>query len=855
MFAKAAASASVLPPKGVLALDSFDIRLIQYKYACYKLQEILRILDIMEKNLKPKEKDVDNNSPVVIPLVNHILSLCQGTLFNVHPIIRKRFNLLCSLKQCKLSEVVPPLSTSKIDIAVQFPNIEADSLEAARSKIYDFDFQWKLMRSLKVLVVNTTSIYNRKMRQLQLERTSSINRPYEVSEKMSPFGIQHVDDLLRSSELTLSLDFAVLIKDYEKDSSLNSFDKLDAQVGEKYINFVKKKVLPSIRLYYNQLSKYSNAIPAKRGSVGKENLPGFEFTLHRTYSLLLKIYNILIISISITREIYIPRKSYFNDVKTCLLSENIYDYERTLKELESFSENNRNSFIQELADDLAKYSDHGIIFKCGSINGKEYDTIVDLYKNSASKAAPLLRESLHLMNSWIKMWKFIRDNKATLEKYDRMSDDQLEKMAEEKRVVDKLSYLEAKSKKNETLPQKISSQSSSVVSSASTSISSSPPLNPIHVINTNDAKHTPISKVTGRQKLSTPSSVITSRRASVERVPRSHLALSPLSRTNSKNLSNSSSPRVSRRPSVVERKQCLPDGANASSNRVTVKKGLTRRPRSASLQSSFSNSTSPHSKGVRPVTNSNPVRSNSLEATAALNRKIVQDTVQKLMNPGNIIGTVNRSRSGSGTLNSKPSTTSQGIGKLSSGKSSSSKMKVQNDIIVSPSKIITYPLSTAVTLLTPPISKLKIQDEYDEVSNSLGHGPPEKLQFHDTDDNNASEVLYDDDPGNSIKRVRFIGVPPMTDAENPRPKRKGWYKKPAVLHYPPIPTQINTFRSKLTQEGIAFRTSLRGTDNDSNDNGKRADGRNSMLFNMDDNIFRESSGMTFASKIRDKLRS
>ncbi|AGO12023.1 AaceriADR360Wp [[Ashbya] aceris (nom. inval.)] len=59
-----------------------------------------------------------------------------------------------------------------------------------------------------------------------------------------------------------------------------------------------------------------------------------------------------------------------------------------------------------------------------------------------------------------------------------------------------------------------------------------------------------------------------------------------------------------------------------------------------------------------------------------------------------------------------------------------------------------------------------------------------------------------------IKKVRFIGVPPPTEDEDPKPKRKGWYKKPAVLHYP-TPSQSMIQKNKLRHEGYVFRTSLR----------------------------------------------
>ena len=47
LLAKAAASVSVPAIKGSIPLDSFDIKIIQYKNALYKLNELNRLLNIL----------------------------------------------------------------------------------------------------------------------------------------------------------------------------------------------------------------------------------------------------------------------------------------------------------------------------------------------------------------------------------------------------------------------------------------------------------------------------------------------------------------------------------------------------------------------------------------------------------------------------------------------------------------------------------------------------------------------------------------------------------------------------------------------------------------------------------------
>lgn len=105
MLAKAAASASVPAMKGSVYLDSHDVKIIQYKAAIYKLGETSRLLNLLQKNL---EKTADTE---IIPLMNYILSLGEGPMFNVHPVLRKRYQLLCEYKVCKVTAVNPALST------------------------------------------------------------------------------------------------------------------------------------------------------------------------------------------------------------------------------------------------------------------------------------------------------------------------------------------------------------------------------------------------------------------------------------------------------------------------------------------------------------------------------------------------------------------------------------------------------------------------------------------------------------------------------------------------------------------------------------------------------------------------
>lgn len=163
LLAKAAASASIPAIKGSVPLDSYDIKIIQYKNALYKLNELNRLLNVLVPHLK-KKRDNDE-SYEIIPLVNFILSLCEGPIFNVSPVLAKRYHLLCRFQLIKLSEVQQRLSTNFIDVeGWMFP--EEVPLDHYKSCIYNNSLQWKILNSLSCIAQNAIKIYNAKLRQI-----------------------------------------------------------------------------------------------------------------------------------------------------------------------------------------------------------------------------------------------------------------------------------------------------------------------------------------------------------------------------------------------------------------------------------------------------------------------------------------------------------------------------------------------------------------------------------------------------------------------------------------------------------------------------------------------------------------
>lgn len=758
MLAKAAAHASTTTLQGSVYLDSHDVKIIQYKAAIYKLGEMGRLLNILEKN-------VDRSASTrIIPLINYILSLCEGPLLNVHPVLRKRYQLLCEFRLCKVANVNPALSTSAIDLEFEFPQFLKDA-DTLRSKIYDDELQWKMLGCLQNVITNSSTIYERRLRQVQLERNAK--RPTDSSGRSTPFNLNSVEDLLRPHELSLSLDLAVLINDSEKDTTIRSLLKLQTQVLSKFATCLQTKVLPVIGGYYSQLQKFSTSRGVSVNAI--KDLQHWQYTLHRMYALMLRALYVYDVMLSLTMQIYLPNRAYLNDIKIKMLSRNAFSYQESLNKLESLCNPPENVMIESLISVLLDLS------KQGTVSQVQPGKILELYQNSISKVIPLLRSTTRMINDFADMWKYIEGNLEAQSLIGGYEDSQLNRMFDERLAVDKLTYLENKKLKSTT------TETGSPLKGSAPNSRNSLRRNAIERLNSSSSSSVSSS---GAGSPGTNSPLRMSRTSSIDKL-------------NSKP-SSFSSPQVSRRGSIAESR--LPNSTNglAKSNidqKATVRSPLSKRrvvgrPRSSSLQSAMGNDQKAR-QGL-----ASPSRSNSLQADAAINQKIIQDAVAKSLN----------------------------------GTAWNSKVKKKTSSSLGSSKKESRSQSPSVD-----IEKLSLDSKPDQ---NKQHSDPENSK-------SPLELSTSNESTVCVKKVRFVGVPPLDEKEDVSPKRRGWYKKPAVLHYPPPPPQFAIQKYKVRQEGMAFRTSLREDDSSK---------KSTLLMNMEIPQPKDSTTQKIASKILDKLR-
>ena len=873
-------------------LTTYDIKLIQYKDGLYKVQEINRIIGLLEKKFQnPKLSTNDSKKPnlkgnnKIMPLLNYILNLCEGHVFNIHPLIRKQYLALCQFKFHKSQDLNIPVTTSFISSVFDFALVKKNSFEKYQLNIYDENLQWKLLNYLKKLTLQTLSLYNKKLRQIQLEKTINCNRPYEITEINSKFMIDYVEDLIRPIEMPLSLDFPVLVGDRSQNTTLSSFLKLQYQVLDKFVKHFNKKVVPRIKDYYNKINLYSNK------SYPFDSLPFSEYSLHRIYALLFKSFDILSMIISIVLSVYLPNKSYFYNCKTKLMSKNVYQYEKILDKIDEISKEYTNKDFCDFRNDLDSFTENNMNHVTD--NESETSTIAVLYKNFISKHIHLMKSNLNWVSKWVSVWKYIEDNIETLDKYKDYEEDQLNTMLMERRSIDKISYME-KSIEGE---QKPINKNNVVNNSSSTSSSTTSPRNssflryklqPDNVRMLNSKVHQSIltskNHVSGNITVPLSSTNNDNNRQSKDDnseniSPKIH----PLSR-NSSNHRNSStnSPLGSRRPSLIVRPVIpvkihptvlIEPTKEQTKNDLKRTSSIKGRPRSTSLQAVMHTTTS--KKYEIPILETK--RSNSLEAHDALNPKLVQNTMKKSMysDSGKRITQSNQSHnlSWSKSFNANRSRSSS-VNSDSSFylKSTTNEKKTilkNTNGINNNSSRLASPLNTK--LKNDGTTSLK-EKNYCYDNNG------ERLHFKDSTNANStiaqtSDVLREDsdnindgvsnndtpintiisaskEGSNIVKKVRFIGVPPMLPSENPKPKKQGWYKKPAVLHYPPIPPQVNiTLRQKYNLEGIVFKKKL----GDSTEEGRKS----KLLTNLDETLLPKKSPPIhkFGITLRDKFGS
>lgn len=736
MFAKAAATVSNQVTRSSLYLDSYDATFIQYKAATMKLSEILKVLKILEASLSK-----NNSKNDIIPLMNIILALLQGPLFNISPIIKRRFKLLSELKLCKLTDIKMIINTTPVDISVKLPEVESD-IEVLKCNIYDLKLQSSILSSIIKLVHNTLTIYSKKLNQLIKE--IQFQKKLEINANQIAVNQYVIQDLLYPFEISICLDYSVLITNREKDTNMDSFHRLNLQILTKFKDHIHNKCLPPIKNYCKTIQKLTKSKYDNKEIVISE-LPHWKFTMHKIYAMLLRIKYLLDIIKAFLRQVYLPLKTYFHLQRTQLLSNNIHVFRVTLDKLDDFC---FNDVLNDLSSTLQVYTKTDTVFLV------EGSVIVNIYYRDVINFMHLLQNITITMNSFSLSWSYIRNNKQAKNTLDKLSDVEISKMLEERLIIDRLNFIENQNKK--CLKKKNS------ILTANLPADFNGLQNPTKRIN--DLKKEDLILLYSSLSSTTGSSLCSSSPHSS--VQSNSVWNSPVPLTTFSTISIGNSPKLTK--DISESK---------------LDKGTSNRPRSSSLQSSYGTKNSSDNKNqlssLLPFclnTHQNLPENNSIigqkknhGVEKSLNLNIPHETPPGKFKTSHNINPIHTSPYGSPLLKNNHPCELQDIKNLSLD---------EDSLIIS-------------------------------VKESEQTTDPKYILLNDVGCDEDYSIELHNHPTHLLKKVRFIGVPPMTDLENPRPKKRGWYKKPPVLYYPSPPPFATTPQNRTKQEGFVFKNSLR----------------------------------------------
>ncbi|KAL6942068.1 hypothetical protein ACO0QE_003234 [Hanseniaspora vineae] len=746
--ARAAASASTPSIQGGNIFDHLDAKNVQFQFSVDHLKQMLELLNAMHDSIISSE-----NHQNIVPLTSLISTLCSGWFFNVNSTLKKRFALILDGKLIKLTTIKPILSTQLVEYSYEFlSRAESEKefdFDKYKNKFYNFNHQLKSLESLISIIHNALEFYEVKLKQIIMERSS--NRKPDASGVAPVIDHQSLAEFTHVDETRFSLDLAVLVEDKVKDTTDESFRNLQLQVLKKTLDVVKK-------FHDGTLSDFSKTMAAlynKETTVSQ--LPYWQFTLHRMYAFLLRCIQHCTFVAEIMKQLYHPSKAFFNNNRTKLFSKNLIEYEHMLGLLDDTTDV---VFLENLVKDFC--ANNVIIFF-------QTNTITSLYSRYIFEVEKCIEYRHSVLSLWIDHWEYLEKNIGeNLKEYkDIESSTQLLKLVEERRVNDRITC------KKPLLRNMVNTKGPAQGTEFKAAILRKP----------------------YRASNSTNKNVL--RSGSTKKGSASSSA------TSSRNRSKLASPQANSNPGSPR-----PGPVHAPFARAG-------RSRSSSLQ---------HAKHT---TNKESFNMKLAAAAAGLSTSMIgNDSAQK-----------------SHSLQLASLETQAEIQKKYANQSISSHQPLKPP---PPSVLMKKSVSensrgtrqetsyTSQSELIPKLANVHLNDETrrssgkpSRVNSKRQEGKSKYTSSSESKQSDASVVVSDLDlrkPENSeneegyfdseeypheiiVKRVRFTGVPPFSKKEDPAPTRRGWYIKPAVLHYPLIPCQNMGTQQNVSKqaEGLAFK--------------------------------------------------
>ena len=285
-----------------------------------------------------------------------------------------------------------------------------------------------------------------------------------------------------------------------------------------------------------------------------------------------------------------------------LHSPNVFEYRELLKTIESICSST--SDLSELTERAEQYGHQGTCLVVQPSN------VSEAFDIDITAAVRKLKHYFQVTDNWLLTWKAIHESSLDKGNFASLDDSGLSKAVEERLAVDKLEFIERKNRESSNREQK---RESALITSNDGPVKT--------IFRRSSLQRSRLSPTSS--SASSPGSVSP---ASMSRSPSQTGKNGSKSSKRSTHGSNISSPLASRRSSVsgastgLANKGTNVEGSTSGKNDAVLQK--TGRKRSSSLQSSLGTPTVPD--------NNNPYRSNSLQAAATLNQRMVRNTFAKL---------------------------------------------------------------------------------------------------------------------------------------------------------------------------------------------------------------------------------
>ncbi|GME73566.1 unnamed protein product [Ambrosiozyma monospora] len=260
--AHAAAHASIPGPNDSVPLDSLDAKIVQYHYATQKILKLTSQVKTLIKNSQTED---------LVPSYKDSI-LLSGVIFNVNDNIYRRSEVLINGNKFNPAQSIEPtLSLAAVSFDCMDNSTNYDTTTVSMPVMKKSIDQ---LRLLELLLINAFEIYNTRLKQAMLERSSFKSTALTFSE---------LSDLEQFPEL---LNIPMLLNNPIKEVPATQ-EKIKAYLREQDMKFLKLN-LEGFEASIAKLKEHADSLLLCRTKDGLMNHPHHQVLLHRSLILLLR---------------------------------------------------------------------------------------------------------------------------------------------------------------------------------------------------------------------------------------------------------------------------------------------------------------------------------------------------------------------------------------------------------------------------------------------------------------------------------------------------------------------------------------------------------------------------------------